>query len=198
MKVVSTPRRNRLAAGGTWFLTTVFLIVAAQDAEAVRVRALGLADMTKRAGQIFVGECIERSVHDDGAAGPHTTYVFRVLEPIKGVAAPAVSFTVAATPEGRGFVGLPVFDVGERALLLLYPPGPGGRTSPLGLDQGRFRLVRRDGTVFAVNGRGNRGLLRDVPEGLLRTHGLAGRTGGPIPSGDLERLLEALVREAGP
>lgn len=170
------------------------------DTHAARVRELGLADMAGRADRIFVGVCTSRNVHDDNAGGrAYTTYVFRVTEPIKGVAEPTVTFSVAATPDGRGFTGLPVYSVGEHRLLLLYPDGASGRTSPMGLDQGSFRLVHgRDGTMFAVNGRSNQGLFRDIPPGLMEAHGVVDRTGGRVTRAALVRVIESLVDAGRP
>ena len=49
-------------------------------------------------------------------------------------------------------------------LLFLNPVSEYGLTSPVGLDQGRFRIVRdaKKGIAYAVNGRSNLGLFTDV------------------------------------
>jgi hypothetical protein len=175
------------------------LWLGATDGRAARVRELGLADMAARADRVFLGQCVERVVLEEPGRRPATRYVFRVLAVLKGVDGPVAEFTVAATPDGRGFAGLPVFEVGERALLLLYPPGSGGRTSPMGLDQGAFRLaLARDGSTLAVNGQGNRELFKDVPADLLEEHGLSGRSGGPVGLEALQRLLRGLLARGGP
>ena len=52
---------------------------------------------------------------------------------------------------------------GQQLLLLLIAPNANGLSSPVGLEQGRFRIERdAQGREFAVNGFGNAGLLRDV------------------------------------
>jgi hypothetical protein len=177
------------------FLTCLLILAFhAPPVEATRVRELGLADMATRAERIFVGECTSRTVREDPSGRPVTEYEFSVIRAIKGVAGPTVAFAVPGAPDGRGYLGVPVFEVGERALLLLYPPGAGGRTIPLGLDQGHFRLLLdRDGRIHALNGQGNRGLFRDVPVELLEEHGLAGRAGGPVRLDALEAMVEALA-----
>jgi hypothetical protein len=50
-------------------------------------------------------------------------------------------------------------------LLLLNPVSAYGLTSPVGMEQGRFRIQRdAKGKAFAVNGRGNVGLFHEVGE----------------------------------
>jgi hypothetical protein len=61
---------------------------------------------------------------------------------------------------------LPVFGgykgAGE-VLLFLNPVSPYGLTSPVGLEQGRFRILRdAKGNRYALNGRGNLGLFNQV------------------------------------
>ena len=172
----------------------------AHSAEAARVRSLGLGDMASRAGRIFVGRCVDRVMGEDAATGvAMTTYTFVVTEPIKGVSRGQTTFRVPGTPEQPLFSGLPVFRVGEEALLLLYPESPAGFSVALGLDQGRFRIrPGPDSRRRATNDRGNAGLLRDVPPGLLRAHGLAQDHAGPVALSELEVLLGELVARAGP
>jgi hypothetical protein len=61
---------------------------------------------------------------------------------------------------------------GEEMILMLGPVSQYGLTSPIGLDQGRFRVVREKGQVTAVNGRGNVGLFDSLAE-RARTRGVA-------------------------
>lgn len=54
---------------------------------------------------------------------------------------------------------------GEELLLMLGPVSQYGLSSPAGLEQGRFRIVRDSaGQVTAVNGRGNAGLFQHTAE----------------------------------
>ncbi len=178
-------------------VTSLFV---ASPAEATRVRSLGLADMADRAGRIFVGRCTSRNVEVDPATRlPVTTYVFAVTDPIKGVGRGPTSIRLPGTPSQPFLYGLPIFDVGEEALLILYPESGAGFSSPIGLGQGRFRLLRRaDGSASALNGRRNERILNDVPDAVLRSRRLARDDRGPL---DLERLtgiLRDLVAKAGP
>ena len=172
----------------------------ASGAEAARVRSLGLADMTTRAGRIFVGRCTARVVADDAKTGlPVTTYTFIVTEPIKGVHRGPVSFRLPGTPDRPLIPGLSVFEIGEEALLLLYPESEAGFSSAMGLDQGRFRLRRgRDGSARAINGRRNHRLLEDVPAALLEAHGLSRESHGPLHLPNLVGILRALASGSRP
>ena len=155
--------------------------------------------MATRAEQIFYGECVDRSVTDNPGLRPTTTYVFRVLRPFKGVDQERVTFSVSGAPDGRGFLGMPVYEIRDRRLLMLYPPSASGLTSPMGLDQGSFRVVRgADGEVIAVNGRANRGLFRDVSPSVLESSGLRDRSGGAVRLEVLQALIDELARKERP
>jgi hypothetical protein len=61
----------------------------------------------------------------------------------------------------------------QELLLLLNPVSPYGLTSPAGLEQGRFRVLRDGkGNRIAVNGRNNVGLFTEVAN-KARSHGVA-------------------------
>ncbi|HET8692743.1 MAG TPA: hypothetical protein VFM30_11470 [Steroidobacteraceae bacterium] len=96
---------------------------------------------------------------------------------------------------------------GQSYLLLMNAPSRFGLTSPVGMDQGRFRLKRdAAGRQFAVNGRGNAELMRGVPESLARrgatltpaAGGLAQKhQRGPIATDDLVQLIREIARTTG-
>ena len=70
---------------------------------ATRVRQLGLADMTSRAGMVFLGECLDRNISESGAEGrPFTEYVFHVITPVLGVTEERVVFTMPGAPDEPG------------------------------------------------------------------------------------------------
>lgn len=95
---------------------------------------------------------------------------------------------------------------GQELLLMLGPVSQYGLTSPVGLEQGRFRILRdAQGNALAVNGRGNSGLFahtatRAQARGLAlssRAAALVGRTrAGAVPLSDLEDVVRTLVRPA--
>jgi len=73
--------------------------------------------------------------------------------------------------DGRGMLlaGMPMLRVGEDALLFLSGPGERGVRVPIGLAQGRYRIVTRlDGSKLAVRDQADLGLV-DPRTGVL-TH----------------------------
>lgn len=90
---------------------------------------------------------------------------------------------------------------GQELLLLMNPPTRYGLSSPAGLEQGRFRILRdREGRETAVNGHGNAGLFRDLGQQLTRKHiGLTPQLSALVreqPSGplSLESLRDLILR----
>ena len=87
-------------------------------------------------------------------------------------------------------------------LLFLNPVSQYGLTSPVGLDQGRFRVIRdTKGRGFAVNGRGNFALFDQVSS-KAATRGISlsrqaqsmmAKSGGPASLDSLEETIAALA-----
>lgn len=174
-------------------LLVLFGAATAPASHATCVVDVGLADMVDHAGAIFDGVCIERRVNP--GARPTTTYTFRVLRGLKGADEDRFTFSMAGTPGREGYSGLPSFRVGERALVALYPVGPKGLTSPVGLDQGSFRIYPGvSGEPLAANGRHNRGLLRDVDVSFLKDESLDRTQSQGLSLVTLQRLIERLNR----
>jgi hypothetical protein len=78
-----------------------------------------------------------------------------------------------------------------------------GLSSPAGLEQGRFRILRdAEGRLTAVNGHGNAGLFRDL-EPQLKRRGIAvpsqlatvitQQRAGPVPLGEFKDLIRQLA-----
>jgi hypothetical protein len=99
----------------------------------------------------------------------------------------------------RAQLGATEYRKGQELLLLLGPVSEYGLTSPVALEQGRFRVMRDSkGKAVVVNGRGNLGLFDSVEKraqarGLQlspRIAALARRPpAGPFPLADLEDAL---------
>jgi hypothetical protein len=86
-------------------------------------------------------------------------------------------------------------------LLFLNPVSQYGLTSPVGLEQGRFRIVPdSQGNRLAVNGRGNSGLFSEVPrKAAVRGLNLSNQArqmmssaAGPAPLETLESAIQLL------
>jgi hypothetical protein len=93
---------------------------------------------------------------------------------------------------------------GQHLLLLMNAPTEYGLSSPTGLEQGRFQILRdAQGNELAVNGHGNAGLFRDLAPQLARkgvrlSPQLSARVieqrEGPLPLDDLRELIRQLVK----
>ena len=96
---------------------------------------------------------------------------------------------------------------GQEYILLINPPSRYGLTSPAGMEQGRFRVVRDgSGRELAVNGRANTFLMRGVAGELAKSGAVLSKDSsalvakhqkGPIPVNDLVRLMRELARTGG-
>lgn len=76
--------------------------------------------------------------------------------------------------DGRGMLlaGMPRLTVGEDALLFLSGPGERGVRVPIGLAQGRYRIVTRlDGSKLAVREQGELGLVDPITGVLTHADG---------------------------
>lgn len=94
---------------------------------------------------------------------------------------------------------------GQHVLLLMNPPTPLGLSSPAGLDQGRFRIVRdSSGVEYALNGVGNIGLFKNIEphlrkKGILLSPQLSGRVAQGNPGSiELRELKELVSKLAEP
>ena len=143
-------------------------------ARADQVRLVDLERLTQRAARIFAGRCIESRVEFDAAIGRDvTTATFLVHRAVKGVSEPTVTVRMLgeAVPATRGRpAATPAFRAGEKVVLFLYAESGLGLASPVGLGQGRFRIVAdKHGRERAVNALGNRNLLTGLrPEARAR------------------------------
>jgi hypothetical protein len=90
----------------------------------------------------------------------------------------------------------------DELLLFLNPVSPYGLTSPVGLEQGRFRISRdAKGIAYAVNGRGNVGLFDQVADkaasrGVVfskRAAAMLSKPAGKIPLSAMEDTISALT-----
>lgn len=149
-----------------------FLILNFPDAYATKVKSVNLEQMVQEADRIFIGTCV--AVEDDTAPGteiPITTYTFSVSERIKGVMGDTLTVRQFGVREPRiqgdqalvqRLPGMPVYRVGQEAVLFLHPDSSLGLTSPVGLFQGAFTIEERDGRKVLQNGNQNWGLFKGL------------------------------------
>ena len=170
---------------------------------ASRVRSLNLEEMVRRADRIFSGRCVRVRVAEDPGTRQKATFVtFSVGRAVKGDGRPEVTIKLLGEQgeSGKreaGIEGAPRYREGEEVVLFLYPDSRSGFTSPVGLGQGKFGVVReKNGGRLAINAHGNRGLMERLSAGAEeRLRGRAARHGGrpEISPDDLLEMAESLL-----
>jgi hypothetical protein len=192
-----------------------FLVLAACLAAAPALAQRGamtvprnLEQMVAGASQIVRGTVLSARVEKHPELSHLVTLVvtLQVSETIKGGATGTYSFRQYLW-DMRDRQDAAGYRKGQEYVLLVNAPSRFGLTSPTGMDQGRFRVLRAaDGRQVAVNGRDNAFLMRGVSTRLAQK-GLSLSAGssalmmkhqkGPIPVDDLVRLMRELVRQEG-
>jgi hypothetical protein len=163
-----------------------------------------LEQLTDRAADIVRGTVLSARVERHPDLGNLDTLVvkLRVSDAIKGTASGTFTFRqyiwdIRDRTDAAGYLK------GREYVLLLNASSRYGLTSPAGMEQGRFRILRdAEGRQMAINGRGNVSLLRGVDSSLAQKGTPLSPTssrlvekhqGGPIAVDDLVRLLRELV-----
>lgn len=185
-------------------LVVALLPSSARAQQGALVIERNLAELVDAAGTIVVGTVIYARVepHPDFRHIPTALVAVQVEENLKGDASGIFTFRQALLDVREQFntVG---YKKGQPVLLLLARPSQYGLSSPMGLEQGRFRLLKdQRGQRFAVNGLGNAGLFREMRT-QLRQRGIElnpsedsmlGQQGrGPVSLDDLKSLIRKLV-----
>ena len=122
-----------------------------------------LDDITKSAGKIFAGKCtnVEYIENDSESKLPVIKYTFEVAEGIRGVGDEEEITFKQWQPTARSSG----YEEGKKYFLFLYPESERGLTTPVALEQGRFKvskkgLIQRKEVV--INGFSNKGLTRNL------------------------------------
>jgi hypothetical protein len=124
-----------------------------------------------------------------------------VAKTFKGQAAATITFRQYVW-NVRDVTGAGGYHKSEELLLFLNPTSLYGLTSPVGMEQGRFRVLHdRNGNRYAVNGRGNVGLFADAitasaARGLTlspQAKAMLSKSGGQASLDTLEETIQALV-----
>lgn len=103
---------------------------------------------------------------------PTVVVTISVNKVLKGSAGSTLSFRQFIWNSHEASVYAAYKGAGE-VVLFLNPVSQYGLTSPVGLEQGRFRVIRDEkGKRFVVNGRGNLGLFNRVTE-TASSHGIS-------------------------
>jgi hypothetical protein len=130
------------------------------------------------------------------------TYVtFAVSQSLKGEVLQKLTIKQLGGRSGGGKIlripGLPLYREGEEVVLFLHGTSGGGFTSPVGLGQGKYAVVRQGAKALVINELSNMGVkgpsqsYGDVPS--FRSQKLSER-GGPMELNEFLSTVERLVR----
>lgn len=195
------------------YTVSIFLVFAALVAEPSPIlaqrgaiaRAQNLAEMEEEAAVIVQGR-VESAVVERHPTlrGLFTVVVrLRIEEALKGFPAGETYTFRQFIWDVRDRLDAAGYKKGQRLVLLLTRPNENGLSSPVGLEQGRFRIDRdAAGREIASNGRSNAGLFRDVApraarrgiqftsdeQRLLKEH-----RSGAVEAGELRAVLRRLT-----
>lgn len=159
-----------------------------------------LAELVGQSERIVQGRVLFARVesHPTMRNLPTVVVTLRVEETYKGEAQELLTFRQFVW-DARDRLDAARYLKGQRVLLLLNPVTKLGLTSPAGLEQGRFRLIRdAAGNEYAVNGHNNGGLFRNliayakekgIPLDSALVSFLETRRTGPIPLADMKNFI---------
>jgi hypothetical protein len=170
---------------------------------ATMVRPLGLEEMAARAERVFVGEVTEVREGEDEYGAPVTFVTFAVARSLKGQVPQQLTIKQLGGRSGGGkgkilrIPGLPAYKEKEEVILFLHGTSAGGFTSPVGLGQGKFTVVRQGAKAFVMNELNNVGLKSPSQsygeaQPSARSTKLPERR-GPIELGEFLSAVERLV-----
>lgn len=184
-----------------------FLVLAASVASAQRgalVAPRSIDQLTQEAAVIVRGRVVSAKVEPHPTLRNLTTVLvtMNVEETLKGTSSKSLQFRQYIW-DIRDQLDAARYAKGEELLLMLGPVSQYGLTSPVGLQQGRFRIVRNATQSTAVNGNGNLRLFEATQERaqgrgiklsprvatLARQH-----HAGPVPLADLEDAIRTFAR----
>jgi len=169
---------------------------------ATQVRPLNLEQISARAATIFTGVCTQVRVERDPNAGWVSVATFEVSRSAKGRVGKKVTIRLPGgqrdlEPRSTEIAGMPGFRRGDEVVLFLYGTSAIGLTSPVGLGQGHFDVVRdKQGKKLAINAFGNERLLDGVAPA---TRGRLGAAASPSPGAkgiEVDALLDVAAAVA--
>lgn len=167
-----------------------------------------LADLSSNAGQIIQGRVVSAAVEPDPRYNYLQTLVLTVAveDVLKGHAPTTFTFREFLW-DVRDISDRAGYHLGDEVLLFLNNPTTLGFITPVGLQQGRFRVVKgADGQDYAINANQNSGLFDNVVRsGALNAAKLSAKSRatvqsfqrGPIPLTTLKESVHLLVQSPG-
>ena len=194
------PRRRHRWVTAFLLLASCFLSLTLSRAS--QVRPLNLEEMSNRADRVFLGRCVQVKSGIDSELGQIVTYAtFVALRSAKGGVHGQVTIKLLGDQTDdvprRSMVGAPRFEKGEEVILFLYGESRRGLTSPVGLGQGKFVVVRdKTGRRLALNATGNTTLFHDLSPGARKKLGASStQQQGGIDPDALLNMVQQLGRQ---
>jgi hypothetical protein len=191
--------------GSAIFPLILLLAVPAFPQRGAITAPVSLDQMSRRADRIVHGSVISARVEPHPQLTNLSTIVItmQVQDTLKGKAATTLTFRQFIW-DLRDKQDAARFLKGQELLLFLNPVSEYGLTSPVGLEQGRFRITRdRAGKAYAANGRDNAGLFSGIQQRTRAQHmklsvkaaTVVQQTNpGPIPLDDMKQTIRELAR----
>jgi len=129
----------------------------APDARAGSAQRMELEELVQGSDLVLAGRVLSAEARRDLSGHPETRLVLAVEHAFLGDVGPEARVTLpgGVLPDGSGMflAGMPPIRVGEELLLLLSAESSRGWRLPIGLEQGKFQLVRDEaGTRWALRG----------------------------------------------
>ncbi|HSY36612.1 MAG TPA: hypothetical protein VK814_12730 [Acidobacteriaceae bacterium] len=191
------------------FLAAPFCVSSAAHAQRGAITLpRNLADLSSNAGQIIQGRVVSATVEPDPRYNHLQTLVLTLAvdDVLKGQAPTTFTFREFLW-DVRDISDRAGYHLGDEVLLFLNSPTPLGFITPVGLQQGRFRVVKgTDGQDYAINANQNSGLFDNVVRsGALNAAKLSAKSRatvqsfqrGPIPLTAMKESVHLLVQSPG-
>jgi hypothetical protein len=195
--------KTRRGVGFSWLVLALVVVATSLPLRAqFLTRQVNLAYLARRADVVVQGRVA--NVRYEGLPGypniPTVVVTLQVERMLRGPGGTHYTFRQwISSPRELG--GKRGYLVGQRLLLFMPLASRAGLSSPLGLEQGRFKIgpdARGQETI--ANGYGNAGLFKNVPEAAEKAGaGLtekelhtASTPSGPVPLEDFVELVEHL------
>jgi len=188
---------------GSFLVFVLLACPAGQAQDGAYTSPAGLDILVQRASTIVRGQVLSAKVEPHPQFPNIQTLVvtLSITKVLKGEAASTLTFRqfIWDVHDSSAFAG---YKQSGELLLFLNPVSPYGLTSPVGLEQGRFRILRdANGKRYALNGRRNLGLSNQViskanARGIKlppQVRDMLAKPGGSVPLDLLETAIQAFA-----
>ncbi len=194
-------RLIRVAFGGV----LLALLLAAGAASAASVRPLDLNEIIDTAAVAFEGTCVSNWSEREAKTNLVVTYTtFAVKDTLKGDARGTyvikqIGGTMPAGQLSFRVYGVPTFVVGEDYVVFIAGVSAAGFSSPIGLEQGSFKVLKDEAGPKVTNGRDFREMTAGMPSAALpeATAKALSVAQGPVRRLDLDEFKQLVRAHAG-